>query len=260
MGGSFTLGGHTLALLNDGTVKAWGFNGEGQLGIGSSVGSLLPAKVSGLSGVTAIAASWTHSLALAGGKLYAWGNNSNGELGFATTTLCAKKPCSTVPVQVPLEGVSSIAAGYAFSVTAAGGRAYAWGKNRYGQLGDGTTLDHGAPGLVSGLTGVLTVRAGNIAAGATISGAAPPPVIQAVPGSGSLTVTWKGSGGTRWDVRSRVASCCLRSTPPFGPITKLPAEARSYTLHGTPGVRYEVSVAQVDGVNGRDVVEGTPLP
>lgn len=259
LGGSYTLGGHTLALLNDGTVEAWGFNGEGQLGIGSTVGSLLPVKVP-LSGVTAISASWTHNLAIAGGKLLAWGNNGNGELGSATTTLCSKKLCSTVPVQVPLEGATSISAGYAFSVVAAGGHAYAFGHNKYGQLGDGTRVDHRAPALVTGLEGVTSVKAGDTAAFATITGAAPAPLIEVVAGPGALTVNWTATGGAGWDVRSRKAECCrIHHTGKFSLITKLPATARSYTLTGTPGQTYEVSVGQVKGTFGLDVVEGTPL-
>src|SRR6202035_4096288 len=109
-------------------------NPQGQLGIGSTVSSSLPVKVRGLSGVTAISASWTHSLALAGSKLLAWGNNSNGELGVRTSTVCgvvvkSAKPCATTPVAVPLDGVNSAHAGYAFSVAAAGGHAYSTGHN-----------------------------------------------------------------------------------------------------------------------------------
>lgn len=47
---------HTLALKNDGTVWAWGFNGAGQLGDGSTTTRQSPVQVSGLTGITAIAA------------------------------------------------------------------------------------------------------------------------------------------------------------------------------------------------------------
>jgi len=43
--------------------------------------------------------------------------------------------------------------------TAAGGAAYAWGRNIYGQLGDGTTTDRHAPVSVS-ITGNVTAVAG----------------------------------------------------------------------------------------------------
>ena len=55
---------HSLALKNDGTVWAWGYNYFGQLGNGTLADSTLPVQVSGLTGVTAIAGGLNHSLAL----------------------------------------------------------------------------------------------------------------------------------------------------------------------------------------------------
>jgi alpha-tubulin suppressor-like RCC1 family protein len=262
LGGMATLGGHIFAQLNDGTVKALGYNGQGQLGIGTTVNSPSPLKVPALSGATAISTSWTHSLALVGGKLLAWGNNTNGELGVRTTTLCgsatAAKPCAKTPVAVPLAGANSIAAGYAASDVAVGGRAYSTGQNNYGQLGDGTRTDRGTFGLVRGLEGVLKLQAGAVSAFAEISGSVPPPIIEATAGAGTLTVKWRATGGTGWIVTSRPFTGAVRDGPPFGPKTVLPASARSYTLKGTPGQPYEVSVAQMNGSFGRNVVEGTP--
>jgi alpha-tubulin suppressor-like RCC1 family protein len=263
LGGAYTLGGHMLALLNDGTVEAVGSNPQGQLGIGSTVSSSFPVQVSGLSGVTAISASWTHSLALAGGELLAWGNNTNGELGVHTSTLCgvvAKKPCTTTPVVVPLERVSSIAAGFAASDVAVEGHAYSTGHNNLGQLGNGTTIDRSTFGLVSGLEGVLNVQAGGISAFAEIGGGAPAPIIEAIPRSGALTVNWRAGGGTGWIITSRPFTGAVRLESPFGSRTELPASARSYTFTGTPGQPYEVAVQQLNGSFGRNVVEGTPQP
>jgi len=263
LGGAASLGGHMFALLNDGTVEAAGFNGQGQLGIGSTVSSSSPVTVPDLKGTTALSASWTHSLALVGGKLLAWGNNANGELGVKTTMLCGPvktaKPCATTPVQVPLKGVSSIAAGYAASDAVSNGHAYSAGHNNYGQLGDGNTIDRGTFGLVSGLEGVLKVEASEASAFAEISGAAPPPVIEAIPAHGSLIVNWRATGGTGWIITSRLRECCLiHHTPPFSGKVELPAAARSYTFRGTPGQPYEISVQQKNGSFGRNVVEGTP--
>jgi alpha-tubulin suppressor-like RCC1 family protein len=54
---------HSLALLSDGTVKAWGLNAAGQLGDGTTTGRTTPVAVSGLSGVVAIATGQDLSLA-----------------------------------------------------------------------------------------------------------------------------------------------------------------------------------------------------
>jgi len=49
-------GGHSLAVLSDGTVLAWGYNDFGQLGDGSGRNQLTPATVSGLAGARAVTA------------------------------------------------------------------------------------------------------------------------------------------------------------------------------------------------------------
>ena len=122
-------GSASFALLDNGTVLAWGANEEGQLGDGSTGGaetctglacSRTPVPVSGLSDVTAIAAGASNGLALLGdGHVMAWGYNAFGQLGDGTrtdsdvpATVCAageQSPCSGA-----LGGVSAISAGADF--------------------------------------------------------------------------------------------------------------------------------------------------
>jgi alpha-tubulin suppressor-like RCC1 family protein len=83
-----------MALKSDGTVWAWGNNESGRLGDGTTTQRITPVQVSGLTGVIAIVAGGTHSLALKGdGTVWAWGNGSFGELGNGGTV------DSLVPVQ-----------------------------------------------------------------------------------------------------------------------------------------------------------------
>ena len=97
---------HTLALKADGTVLAWGFNGDGELGDGSTADHAQPATVSALTGITAVSAGATHSLAAkSDGTVWAWGGSVHGELGDGTLASRAK------PVVVLSElGAGTIAA------------------------------------------------------------------------------------------------------------------------------------------------------
>jgi hypothetical protein len=55
-------GGHSLALLAGGTVTAWGYNPDGQLGNGANVNSPVPVAIKGLGEVAGVAGGGYHSL------------------------------------------------------------------------------------------------------------------------------------------------------------------------------------------------------
>lgn len=162
---------HSLALLIDGTVLAWGSNDRGGLGTGQANGTIrVPAPVTGLgpgSGVVAIAAGRSHNLALrADGTVLSWGSNSFSQLGHQDPPTSG---ISTVPQQVaglgPGSGVVAIATGADHSLARlAHGSLLAWGDDRTGQLGDGESrVSQGAPVQVSGLgpgAGVVAMAAG----------------------------------------------------------------------------------------------------
>ncbi len=146
-----TGGSHSLALLNDGSVVAWGYDNYGQLGDNSIVSSSVPVQVVDganlkLSGVIAIAAGLDHSLALkSDGTLWAWGYNGYGQLGLGTTI------DSHVAVQVPgLASLDRILAMGNHSVAFSGTRGWSWGHNSYGQLGINSTTDVFVPTMISG--------------------------------------------------------------------------------------------------------------
>ncbi|MCL2444883.1 IPT/TIG domain-containing protein [Candidatus Saccharibacteria bacterium] len=158
-GGSFS-----LALDDEGTVFAWGSNGSGQLGNGTTTNSSVPVAVD-VSGVlagrviTQITAGLTHTLALdSNGQVLSWGNNESGRLGNGTTTN------SSVPVAVDVSGVlagrviTQITAGTNQSVVLdTTGRAFSWGNNERAHLGNHSTTNSSVPVAV-GTSGVLADR------------------------------------------------------------------------------------------------------
>ena len=89
-------GNHSCALLDNASVKCWGYNGNGQLGIGnktnmgSNTGSMavLPTVNLGTGRTaTAISISNYHSCALLdNASVKCWGRNTYGELGIGNTT------------------------------------------------------------------------------------------------------------------------------------------------------------------------------
>lgn len=125
----------SLALLDDGsaagTVWAWGYNNQGQVGDGSTTNRVLPVRVPGLASVRAIAAGRDWSLALSvDGTVSTWGRNAEGELGNGTIVP------SSIPVRVStLTDVSAISAGRAHALALrSDGRLWSWGENG-GKLG-----------------------------------------------------------------------------------------------------------------------------
>jgi RHS repeat-associated protein len=150
---------HSLAVRNDGTVWAWGYNADGELGDGTTTGRTTPVQASGVSGATAVAAGDLHSLALTtGGTVRSWGSNAFGQLGDGTTT------GRTTAIQVTgLSGATAVAAGNYHSLALrSDGSVVAWGLNGAGELGDGTVTNRTTPVAVQGLSGAVAIAAGGL--------------------------------------------------------------------------------------------------
>jgi len=107
----------------------WGLNDQGQLGIGSTDDSHVPALLS-LTSPTAMSAGPDHACAIAGGAAYCWGDNTFGELGDTTT---AQRTSPTALASLA-SGVLEIAAGGAHSCATTSTNGYCWGSGLRGQL------------------------------------------------------------------------------------------------------------------------------
>ncbi|WP_166664356.1 hypothetical protein [Actinophytocola oryzae] len=135
---------NAYALRVDGSVWAWG-SGWGGLGNGTNDdGSAVPVRVSGLTGVTAIAGAAMGGYAVRDdGTAWAWGYNGTGQLGNGDPCTPGESCVSTVPVQVAgLTHVTSVAGGWdnGYALTD-DGTVWAWGLNTDGQLGTGAACE-----------------------------------------------------------------------------------------------------------------------
>ena len=142
-------GDSTCAVVGASDVWCWGGNGRGQLGDGTTTDRTLPTRVAGLSDVVSLSVGTDHACAAGGsGVLRCWGANTSGQLGDSTTI---DHPSPTVVSG--LTNVTSVTAG-AGSTCAIGDRGtakqqvFCWGRNDWGQVGDGTTTERREPTLV----------------------------------------------------------------------------------------------------------------
>ena len=152
---------HSCAIVLNGRAYCWGSGNSGKLGNGSTASSRVPVAVN-TSGVLAgktikqISAGENHTCAIASdNRAYCWGSNKNGQLGNGSTA------DSRVPVAVNTSGVlvgktiKQMSVEFSTScVVASDNRAYCWGSNKNGQLGNGSTADSRVPVAVN-TSGVL---------------------------------------------------------------------------------------------------------
>ena len=151
---------HTCALLDNNGVKCWGFNGEGQLGLGntnwrgisaSQMGDALPEVDLGTNrSAAALVAGSDHTCALLdNGTVKCWGGNSEGELGLADVNNRGDA-ASEMGDNLPTVNLGT---GRTAKALSAGGRhtcalldngvTKCWGRNADGELGVGSTGNRG---------------------------------------------------------------------------------------------------------------------
>ncbi|MBB1579405.1 hypothetical protein HG426_000550 [Candidatus Saccharibacteria bacterium] len=155
--------GYVCAVALDGRVYCWGSNSNGKIGSGNTSSALVPSavKISGALVGKVIkqiepSSAGNHSCVIASDdKAYCWGHNGFGQLGNNNTVN------SLTPVAVDTAGVlasktiKQIASGGISScVIASDDKAYCWGSNNFGQLGNGNLRNSSTPTPVS-TTGVL---------------------------------------------------------------------------------------------------------
>ena len=145
---------HTCALLDDDSVKCWGQNNLGQLGLGDQnprgdnsgeMGNALPTVGLGayLEPASRIAAGSYHNCAIMGSILRCWGDNATGQLGLGDDESRGDDP-QEMGIWLPAVAIGTgrtpvqVESGWLFTcLRYANERVKCWGANNYGALGYG---------------------------------------------------------------------------------------------------------------------------
>ncbi|WAR10568.1 RCBT1-like protein [Mya arenaria] len=122
----------SMALMEKGEVYGWGYNANGQLGLGNNVNQPNPCRVQMLQNtiVSQIVCGYAHTLALSDeGELFSWGANSYGQLGTGN------KANLVTPSRVQADGERfiEVSASHYSHISAAmteTGKVYMWGQSR----------------------------------------------------------------------------------------------------------------------------------
>jgi cysteine-rich repeat protein len=186
---AISVGGSTVcALLSDslGTIRCWGSNSFGQLGVNQSAQLSKTQVPSAYSALLVPAGKIATSISAGGssacthfsdGTAECWGSNSSGQLGVGTTVATGAYTSPATEkgqVLVPAGGVDSIFMGLGASTCAyysGGGGYHCWGDNSKGQLGYGDTSNRGnlSTSTPNNLTAVPAINFGSGITAAVLS-------------------------------------------------------------------------------------------
>jgi RHS repeat-associated protein len=163
---------HSIALLPDGSVLGWGYNGaQRRLGVVycSSFGVLSSDRpiASEVTAIKALDASYTATAAVRyDGQVVTWGANDYQQLGHEVpSATCTSLETADRPTARDVPGLTDIVAidggVFHFLALKADGSVWGWGLNQNGQLGNDATTDTAMPVQAQGLTGVTQISAGH---------------------------------------------------------------------------------------------------
>lgn len=124
---------HSCGISTTGTLKCWGLNSTGQLGIGNTITQSTPTVVGGPYIDAAVGLGSTCAINVSN-QLQCWGQNTYGQLGLGNNT-----NYNTPQLVSGLGAVTkvSVGAGHACALNSTN-ELFCWGRNDWGQVGDGT--------------------------------------------------------------------------------------------------------------------------
>lgn len=159
---------HSMALLADGTLMAWGSGQLGGLGLGEELSTNYPSLVPDMTNVVDIALGLLFSLALKdNGEVWGWEYSRYGQIGENGVGIDQVTGNDiiyrTVPVKVKgLQNIIAISSGNLYSLALdSNGDVWAWGLNSANYLGVGSTDDYVfTPKKVLGLSDIVEISVG----------------------------------------------------------------------------------------------------
>ncbi len=166
---------HTCAVTVSGRAYCWGEDTNGQIGDGiSGIDRKVPVPVDTTTGLTttnvaSISTGQLHTCAVTtAGALYCWGNDDYGQIGDNTTGTDRLTPTAVdTTTGLTSTNVAAVTTGTYFTCArTTAGRAYCWGADNGGQIGDNTTgTNRLQPTAVDTSTGLTTTNVARISAG-----------------------------------------------------------------------------------------------
>jgi alpha-tubulin suppressor-like RCC1 family protein len=133
---------HTIAISNDGTLWAWGYNDSGQLGDGTYVNKTVPTKIGTDTDWVSISTGYYHSFAIkSNGTLWGWGSNFYSKIGLpGTANYLTPQQVGTATDWLQVSGGENFSLGIKTN-----GTLWTMGDDSWGQMGNGFGGNHNSP-------------------------------------------------------------------------------------------------------------------
>jgi alpha-tubulin suppressor-like RCC1 family protein len=133
---------HSIGIQTDGSLLTWGYNGNGQLGDGTTINKQIPTQIGTATNWKSVSNNFSNSFAIkTTGTMWGWGDNSQGQLGIGNVVN------KLIPTQIgTATNWDSVSAGFEYTLAIkTNGTLWAWGNNSSGRLGDGTVINKLSP-------------------------------------------------------------------------------------------------------------------
>ncbi len=271
---------HTCAILDDGSVRCWGFGGRGELGYGDTnnigdtevPGLVAPVALGPGRTAKAISAGTDHTCAIRDdGTVLCWGNGADGRLGYGNTSNVGdtQTPASIGPVDLGA-GRTAVAISAGGAHTCAwldNGSLRCWGYGANGRLGYCNESNVGDTPLSTPATaGPVNLMPGDGGQACAPVNASPP----SISGQAAIGQTLSEAHGSwspiptgyayQWERCDRAGTNCATITGASAPRYKLVAADVGETIRVLEAASAGGATSIAAGSAQTPVVNATPGP